>query len=69
MRSLTVVLACALAATLSAVSPSAAPAAAAAATRLSLMSARVSLDGTSNIHPFSASTSTVLRRCSWLPRM
>ena len=58
MRSMTVVLACALAATLHAV-PSAAGPAAGAPTPLTIMSARVSIDGTSNIHPYTASTSAV----------
>ena len=58
MRSMTVVLACALAATLHAV-PSAAGPAAGEPTPLTIMSARVSIDGTSNIHPYTASTSAV----------
>jgi polyisoprenoid-binding protein YceI len=62
MRRLTVFLVCALAATLQTLPrASAAPAAAAGAphTPLAITSARVTLDGTSNIHPFTASSSTI----------
>ena len=59
MRSMTVLLACALAATLHTAPRAASSAAAAAPAPLTITSARVSLDGTSNIHPYTASTSTV----------
>jgi polyisoprenoid-binding protein YceI len=59
MRSISVLLAVALAASIQSAPRAAATAAAGAPGPLALMSARVSLDGTSNIHPFTASTSTV----------
>lgn len=59
MRSVTIFVACALAATLQTAPRAAGNAGAAAPTPLTIMSARVSLDGTSNIRPFTASTSTV----------
>jgi hypothetical protein len=60
MRSPTVFLACAIAAVLATPSRAAAPAAATGSTgRLTVVSARVSLDGSTNIHPYTAATSTV----------
>ena len=59
MRLLTVFLACALAATIQTAPQASGNGAAAVHTPLAVTSARVSLDGTSNIHPYTASTSTV----------
>ena len=59
MRSITVFVACALAATITTVSRAAGPVAGNASGPLAVTSARASLDGTTNIHPYTASTSTV----------
>ena len=60
MRSATIFLACALAATLQTAPRAAGSLAAGADTSpLTVVSARVSLDGTSNVHPFTASTTMV----------
>lgn len=60
MRLVTVFLACALAATLQTAPHASGNAAAAGVTApVAVTSARVSLDGTSNIHPFTASTTAV----------
>ena len=59
MRSMTIFLACALAATLHTAPRAAGSAAAGTPSPLTMTSARVSLDGTSNIHPYTASTTAV----------
>jgi polyisoprenoid-binding protein YceI len=59
MRSTTIFLACALSAVLTTIPRAEAPSAGASTAPLSVTSARVSLDGTTNIHPYSASTSSV----------